>query len=73
MVATILCSLKYIILKYITFSSNVNRFVTKWKHASPANVVTLRLLIVVPCLIQPCHAFTGVTGIRNLIGFYSCI
>lgn len=66
------CSLKYIILKYITFSSNVNRFVTKWKHARPANV-TLELLIVMPCLIHPYHAFTDVTEISNLTGFYSCI
>lgn len=69
----ILCSLKYIILEYITFSSNGNRFVTNWKHATPADVVTLELLMVMQCLIHPCYACTVVTGISDLIGFYSCI
>lgn len=51
MATAVLCCLKYIILKYITFSSNVNRFVTKWKQGSPDNLVTLELLIVMPSLV----------------------
>lgn len=38
-------------LKKITFISNVNKLVTKWKQGSPEYVVTLELLIVMPSLV----------------------
>lgn len=51
MLAAVLCCLKYIILKYINFSSNVNRFGKKWKQGSPGNAVTLELVTVMPSLV----------------------
>lgn len=51
MAAAVLSCLKYIIFTNITFSSNVNRFVTKWKQENPDNVVTLELLTVMPSLV----------------------
>lgn len=49
--AAVLYCLKRIIIKTITFSSNVNRFVTKWKQVSSDNVVTSDLVIVMPSLV----------------------